>query len=82
MMGGVVVFGGTFSARSQDFSASAHRLPRINFCSSLQTQHIIEFTQSLFAEGYKMPGGETLRALRLLSRRSAGLLSGPEQVTV
>lgn len=28
-------------------SASADRLPGINFCSSLQTQHLIDFTQSL-----------------------------------
>lgn len=62
--------------------ASAHRLPGINFCSSLQTQHIIKSTQPLLCIGFTMPGSETLRALRLLSRSSGGLLSGPEAVTV
>lgn len=73
--------GELFLLRAKTF-AGAHRLLGINFCSSLQTQHIIISTQPLLCIGFTMPGSETLRALRLLSRGSGGLLSGPEAVTV
>lgn len=65
-------------------SASAHRLPGINFCSSHFHASTSYQKHSTYALKYSfaMPGSETLRALRLLSRSSGGLLSGSEKVTV
>lgn len=79
-MNEVVVLGGTFLSGAKTF-ASVHRLastfalfPKRSTSSNLRSYS--------FTASYNMRGRETVRALRLLSRGSAGLLSGPEQVTV
>lgn len=65
--------------------AGAHRLPGIDQLLLFPTQSAAHYrrTRSAFCSRlYTMPGSETLRALRLLSRSYGGLLSGSENVTV
>lgn len=78
----VVVLGGTFSASPAKTSAGVHRLPGINFCSSHPEIARQSNPPAYFTAIVMMAGNGTFRALRLLSRSSGGLLSGPENVTV